>query len=283
VNIQQTLSKGYEALKENGIDSYVIDSQLLLSKVLKVDRLSIIVNRDREIEAGEVNEFLKLIDLRKEKMPIKYILGETEFMGLNLKVRPGVLIPRPDTEVLVEAVLDIIKENQFVKVCDVCCGSGAIGLTIGCLNEGTVVECYDISDIACEVTAENIKLLEIEDRVSVYQSDLLQEALNDEKKFDVIVSNPPYIREAVIPTLMDDVKNFEPYIALSGGEDGLEFYKKITDQSLKVLKKGGILAFEIGYDQKEEVSALLRQHGFVNIRTEADLAGHDRVVLGKLN
>ena len=283
MNIQQILAKGYETLKGSGIDSYVIDCQLLLSKVLKVDRLSIIINRDMIVEEGKVDEFLKLVDLRKEKMPVKYILGECEFMGLNFMVKPGVLIPRPDTEVLVEEVLSIIKENKYTKICDVCCGSGAIGVAIGSLEKSTEVECYDISDIACEVTSANIKALEVEERVKVFHSDLLQEALEKGKTFELIVSNPPYIRESVIPTLMEDVKTFEPYIALSGGEDGLEFYKKITEQSLSVLKNGGVLAFEIGHDQKEEVSAIMREYGFSGVRALSDLAGNDRVVIGELN
>jgi len=282
VNIQQLLNKGYEILKENNVDSYMIDCQLLLSKVLRVDRLSIIVNRDLIVEEDKMDEFLGLINLRKNKMPIKYILGNSEFMGIDFIVRPGVLIPRPDTEILVEEVLKLIEENKSTKICDVCCGSGAIGVSIGKLNESTKVECYDISDTACEVTDENIKALALQERVKVVHSDLLQEAILSKKIFEVIVSNPPYIREAVIPTLMEDVKNFEPYIALSGGRDGLEFYKRITAESIDTLIKGGILAFEIGHDQKEEVSGILHENGFSNIRCIKDLAGNDRVIVGIL-
>ena len=282
MNIQQLLNKGYEILKENNVDSYMIDCQLLLSKVLRVDRLSIIVNRDLIVEEDKIDEFLGLINLRKNKMPIKYILGNSEFMGIDFIVRPGVLIPRPDTEILVEEVLKLIEENKFTKICDVCCGSGAIGVSIGKLNESTKVECYDISDTACEVTDENIKALALQERVKVVHSDLLQEAILSKKIFEVIVSNPPYIREAVIPTLMEDVKNFEPYIALSGGRDGLEFYKRITAESIDTLIKGGILAFEIGHDQKEEVSGILHENGFSNIRCIKDLAGNDRVIVGIL-
>ena len=282
MNIQQLLTKGYEVLKENDVDSYMIDCQLLLSKVLKVDRLSIIVNRDLIVEEDRINEFLELINLRKNKMPIKYILGNSEFMGMNFIVRPGVLIPRPDTEILVEEVLRLITENKFTKTCDVCCGSGAIGVSIGKLNESAEVECYDISATACEVTEENIKALELQERVKVFYSDLLQKAIKNKKSFEVIVSNPPYIREEVIPTLMEDVRDFEPHLALSGGKDGLEFYKRITAESIDLLTKGGILAFEIGHDQKEEVSAILCENGFSNIRCIKDLAGNDRVVVGIL-
>lgn len=280
LNIGELLTEAYNILKTCDIDSYILDSQLLLQKVLEKDKLFIILNRDFQVDKEKQEEFLKLINLRKNKMPVKYILGECEFMGLSFNVREGVLIPRGDTEILVEEVIDRINKNDYREICDVCCGSGAIGLSIAKLVETTEVYCYDISDIACEVTRENIEKLKLEARAKVYKSDLLSEAISEGKVFDVVVSNPPYIKRDVIPELMKDVRDYEPYIALCGGEDGLDFYRKITEQSLQVLNHGGLLAFEIGYDQREAVEAILKDKGFIDINCSKDLAGLDRVIIG---
>jgi len=282
MNIGEILIESYGILKKVGIESYLLDSQLLLGKVLNVDKLFIMLNRDFNLNHQQEIEFLQLIQLRKSKMPIKYILGECEFMGMNLIVKPGVLIPRPDTEILVEEVIKHINEKGYTKVCDVCSGSGAIGIAIAEFIKNTEVTLYDISDIAIAVSKLNIDRFDLSSRVSEQRSDLLQSAIQQSKKFQVVVSNPPYIRKAVIPTLMEDVKKFEPYIALSGGEDGLDFYRRITKESLLVLEKGGLLAFEIGYDQREEVQAILLTSGFESIECIKDLSGNNRVIKGTL-
>lgn len=281
LNVGQLLTSGFQMLKEVGIESYKLDCQLLLAKVLKKDKLFIMLNRDFKVEREKIEEYFKLINLRKNKMPIKYILGECEFMGLNFNVREGVLIPRPDTEVLVECALKDIEENNYKHICDVCCGSGIIGVSIGKLTADTLVDCFDIMDMPLEVTKQNISLHHLEEKVKVYKSDLLKYAIENCRKYDMIVSNPPYIKENIIGTLMDDVKNYEPHVALSGGEDGLDFYRRIIDQSKLLLNKNGSIAFEIGYDQGEEVANLLRNNNFYNIECIKDLAGLDRVVKGQ--
>ncbi|GAB6149612.1 peptide chain release factor N(5)-glutamine methyltransferase [Clostridium novyi] len=283
MNIGEVLKYAYDILKKENIDTYMLDAQLLLQKVLKKDKLFIILNRNEILSKDEEEEFLKLINLRKDKMPVKYILGECEFMGLNFYVKEGVLIPRADTEILVEEVIKEIKENNYNRICDVCCGSGAIGVSIGKYMENSTVDCYDISDMAIEVTGKNIERFLLKDRLTVEKSDLLTVAIKQNKKFDVIVSNPPYIKEEVIPTLMEDVKDYEPYIALCGGIDGLDFYRKITVQSLEILENNGLLAFEIGYDQGEAVKELLIESGFTDVKVINDLAGLNRVVIGKIN
>ncbi|WP_411682531.1 peptide chain release factor N(5)-glutamine methyltransferase [Clostridium thailandense] len=282
LKVGELLKYGYEILKSEGIESYALDCDLLLGKVIKKDRLFLLLNREYELNNSEIDEFYRLISLRKNKMPIKYMLGECEFMGLSFYVKEGVLIPRPDTETLVECAIEEIKKNNFIHVCDVCCGSGIIGLTIAKLMDNVNIKSSDISDIACEVTKENIKRLNLSEKVEVIKSDLLDKFIKNQDKFDVVVSNPPYIRKEVIGTLMEDVKNFEPYEALCGGDDGLDFYRKITCQSLKVLNKGGVLLFEIGYDQMEDVSNILKEYGFSEIECIKDLAGKNRVIKGKL-
>lgn len=278
--IGKMLAIGYEELKSVGIESYLLDTQLLLAETLKKDRIYIITNRNMELKDSEIQAFLELISLRKTKKPIKYILQRCEFMGINLFVKEGVLIPRPDTEILVEEVIKEIQNKGYRKICDLCSGSGAIGLALASYLKEVKVEFYDISEEAELVSKENISRLNLAERVEFTRSDLLQRAIEKNKNFDVIVSNPPYIREADIPTLMEDVRDHEPYIALWGGEDGLDFYRKITEQSRSCLVKGGLLAFEIGHDQCEEIQRILGDNGFYDLRCIKDLSGYDRVVLG---
>lgn len=278
-NLGQVLNNGIEILKNAEVDNYRLDSQLLLGHVLKETKLYILTNRDVLISKEKEKEFLDLIEKRKEKMPIKYILGETEFMGLNFEVKEGVLIPRGDTEILVEEVLKLMDEEKSYEVCDLCSGSGAIGISLAHFRKNITVDEIDYFDIPEEVTKKNILKNNLEDRVSFIKSDLLKEVIGN-KKYDFLVSNPPYIRNEEVNKLMKDVKDYEPHTALDGGEDGLDFYKRIVEESKLVLKNYGIIAFEIGFDQREYVENLLKSNGFVDISSYQDLAGLDRVVIG---
>lgn len=280
MKIKELLNKGYKILKEEKIESYILDCQLILGKVLNLDRMSIIINGNLEVSEDKACEYFELIKKRKLRMPIKYITETAEFMGIDFYIKEGVLIPRPDTEILVEEVLKEINKRKLEKICDVCCGSGVIGLSIAKLLENTVVVCSDIDDTALEVTQKNIDNLSLKSRASAVKSDLLKFAIDENLYFDVVVSNPPYIKTDIIPTLMEDVKKYEPYIALCGGEDGLDFYRKITKESILTLKSGGVLAYEIGYDQAEAVSDILKQYNYTDIRVVKDLSGLDRVVIG---
>lgn len=280
MKINDLLIKGYKILKQENIESYMLDTQLLICSVLKVDRLYIIMNREKDIQKDLCDEFFKLIELRKEKMPIKYILGNCEFMGINFYLEQGVLIPRPETEILVEKAKEIIEKFKFKNICDLCCGSGIIGLSLAKLTKDISVNLYDISDIAIKVSTKNRNLLNLQDKVNIIKSDLLDEAINNKNEFDVIISNPPYIKNEVVKTLMEDVKNYEPHLALCGGKDGLDFYKKIIKESKYALRKGGYLLFEIGHDQKESIVNLMLSNGFYDIICLKDYSGFDRVVYG---
>lgn len=280
-NIGELLNIGNEILKKASIPSYILDTQLLLSKVLEVDKLYIITNRNLKVNPFNEKEFMKLINLRKGNMPIKYILGKTEFMGIDLNIKEGVLIPRPDTENLVEIVLEYIEKENYENVCDLCTGSGAIGISLAYHKGSINVHCIDISPISNEVVLENISKLGLSERVSFIKSDLLEIPIKEGYKYDVLVSNPPYIKTEDIDTLMEDVKSFEPHLALDGGEDGLIFYKIISRQSKGILNASGLIAFEIGKDQGIEVSEILKSFGYKNIKIIKDLSGLDRVVIGK--
>ena len=280
--IGELLIDGNKKLKEANIDTYILDTQLLLGKVLGKDKLYLITNKEEEVSKFKEREFYSLIEKRKNKMPISYILKTTEFMGLDLHVEEGVLIPRGDTEILVEETLKFMDEDKEYEVCDLCCGSGAIGISIAHFRENTKVDLIDYYDVPEKVTKRNIVKQKLSNRAKFIKSDLLNEVINQQKKYDILVSNPPYIKEEVIDTLMEDVKDYEPHTALSGGNDGLDFYRRIVDDSDKILKENGILAFEIGHDQGEEVSNLMIEKGYKNVRVVKDLAGLDRVVIGNI-
>lgn len=276
--VNELLKYGYNFLKNKRIYSYNLDTQLLLGKAIDKDRLFVLMNGNYKVTEEEAEEYYNYLKLRGEKMPVKYILGECEFMGINFMVKPGVLIPRPDTESLVEQALKEISKNKLHDICDLCCGTGAIGISLAKFMEHIDVTCCDISDIACEVTKQNIKRYDLDKKVNVIKSNLLDYFISNGIKFDMIVCNPPYIKEGLINDLMEDVKNYEPHEALDGGKDGLEFYRKIVKNSLNVLGKNGIIVFEIGYDQKRDVTKILMQFKFKNIICIKDLAGKDRVI-----
>ncbi|MBD7915808.1 peptide chain release factor N(5)-glutamine methyltransferase [Clostridium sp. Sa3CUN1] len=278
--IGELLDFGSKTLKEQGIDTYILDSQLLLCMVLGKDKIYIITNRNKSVSIKDEKEYIDLIEKRSKKMPVKYILGETEFMGLNFDVEEGVLIPRGDTEVLVEELLSIIKDDEELEVCDLCSGSGAIGISLATYKKNIKVDEIDNFSIPEKVTKSNISKHSLDNRVKFIKSNLLEELIKAGKKYDLIVSNPPYIKASEIGKLMDDVKLYEPHTALDGGEDGLVFYRRIIEESKIVLKEGGILAFEIGHDQGLDVRILMEEAGFKNVKLVKDLAGLDRVLLG---
>ena len=278
--IGELLIYGNQQLKEAEIDTYILDCQLLLTKVLNKDKIYLILNKDEEVSKLNENKFKQLIKKRKEKMPMAYILKDVEFMGLDFYVEEGVLIPRGDTEVLVEEVLKHIGENDDTSICDLCCGSGAIGISLAALRNNIKVDLVDLYPIPEKVTKKNIAKHNLEERTEFIKSDLLNKIIEDGKKYDILVSNPPYIADEVINDLMEDVRDYEPHTALAGGEEGMDFYNIIVSESHNVLKKNGILAFEIGYDQGEKVKVLMEEKGFKNVKVIQDLAGLDRVVIG---
>lgn len=256
-----------------------LDVETLLQKVLGVDRLYILLNLERVLSEDEEQLFNKFINERLNNRPIAYIVGNREFMGLDFFVKEGVLIPRPDTEVLVEEVIKLAKKKDAKNILDIGTGSGAITVSLAKYLENVKVTSVDISDIALEIGKRNAISNEVDDRINFVKSDLFTN-IDKETKFDIIVSNPPYIKRKVIETLDKQVKDYEPYNALEGGVDGLDFYRAITKQAKNYLKKGGILAYEVGHDQSEDVSKLMEMDGYTNIYTLKDLQQIDRVVIG---
>lgn len=280
MTITELLDEGTKILLDVDKENARLDATLLLGHIIGRDRLYILTHGEENINNNDKKKYLELIEKRKLKMPIKYILGSCEFMGLDFYVEEGVLIPRGDTEILVEEVLNHISDDEKLDVCDLCSGSGAIGISLAHYRKNINVDAIDYFEKPEEITIKNIKKHKLEDRMRFIKSDLLEAVIDEEKKYDIIVSNPPYIKEEEIRTLMDDVKRYEPHSALSGGEDGLIFYRRIVNESKILLNGKGILAFEIGHDQGDEVKALMEENNFNDVRVIKDLAEHDRVVIG---
>lgn len=259
-----------------------LDVEILLQKALgDVDRLYIHLNLEKVLSEEEDNLFLKLINERLNNRPIAYIVGNREFMGLDFYVQEGVLIPRPDTEILVEEVIEIGKNKDEIEILDIGTGSGAITVSLAKYLDNANLTSVDISEIALEVGKKNAISNNVDNKIEFIKSNLFTE-IDKDKKFDVIVSNPPYIRKKDVENLESQVKDFEPYTALEGGEDGLDFYRKITEQAKLYLKENGVLAYEVGHDQSEDVSKLMEINGYTNIYTKKDLQGIDRVVIGTI-
>jgi len=278
--IEELINTGTATLKENGIDTARLDAELLLGSVIEKDRVYLITHKEEEVSSEDTKKYFDLIEKRRNKMPVKYILNKCEFMGIDFYVEEGVLIPRGDTEILVDEVLKNIQEDEEKYICDLCSGSGAIGISLAHFRQNIKVDLIDNYPIPEKVSLINIKENNLENRVSFIKSDLLEKAMENKKSYDIIVSNPPYIEEEEIENLMDDVKKYEPHTALNGGIDGLDFYKKIIKQSQDVLKNNGILAFEIGYNQAEAVKLLMKESNFTDVKVIKDFASLDRVVIG---
>ena len=278
--IEELLNTGTTTLKENGIDTARLDAELLLGNVIEKNRVYLITHKEDEVSMEDTKKYFDLIEKRRNKMPVKYILNKCEFMGIDFYVEEGVLIPRGDTEILVDEVLKNIQEDEEKYICDLCSGSGAIGISLAHFRQNIKVDLIDNYPIPEKVSIINIKENNLENRVSFIKSDLLEKAIENKNSYDIIVSNPPYIEEKEIENLMDDVKKYEPHTALNGGIDGLDFYKKIIKQSQAVLKNNGILAFEIGYNQAEAVKLLMQESNFTHVKVIKDFASLDRVVIG---
>ncbi len=273
----------YSKELENISDTPRLDVEMLLKKALgDVDSMYIRMYLDKQLTEEQEKYFLEMIKERLNERPIAYIIGNREFMGLDFFVQEGVLIPRPDTETLVEEIINICNNRTGLNILDIGTGSGAITISLAKYLDKSHVISADISDIALEIASKNAISNNVDERIDFIKSDVFSNVPKEEK-FDLIVSNPPYIRKSDIDGLDRQVKDFEPYNALEGGEDGLDFYRKITKESKAFLKNKGILAYEVGHDQAQDVSQIMQENGFEGIYTKCDLQGFERVVIGFYN
>ncbi len=273
MNYKDSYDWGRRILEAAGIQEADWDARLLLETICGTDRNTLLVHGERPLSREEESKYQDWIQKRAQHIPLQHLTGEQEFMGLTFLVNEHVLIPRQDTEILVEEVMREMTDGS--RILDMCTGSGCILLSLlhysnDCLGTGA-----DLSREALAVARENARRLGIQ--ACFLCSDLFDKI---EDKYDIIVSNPPYIQTEVIGGLMDEVRLHEPLSALDGGEDGLVFYRKILEGCGKHLVRGGSLYFEIGYDQGEAVKGLMEKYGFSQVRVVKDFAGLDRVVSG---
>lgn len=275
---QDVLRWGEEKLQECAIADWKTDAWLLFEEVTGISRAMFFIKNKETMSESEKEQYESLIRRRMEHVPLQYITGRQEFMGLEFFVNEHVLIPRFDTEVLVLEVEKYLPERR--KVLDMCTGSGCIAISLAKRNPQLEVSAVDYSEDALAVAMKNGENLETS--IRWHHSDLFECLRQQEtiETYDIIVSNPPYIPSAVVDGLDEEVRDHEPRMALDGTEDGLEFYRRITKESVEFLAENGMLFYEIGHDQAEEVSAIMQAEGFKNIQVIKDLAGLDRVVYG---
>jgi release factor glutamine methyltransferase len=288
--IRRALVWTSDDFKGRGISSARLDAELLISRALGVDRVGLYTDLERPLQHSELSRIRELVIRRRKHEPVAYILGEKEFFGRLFDVTPDVLIPRPDTETVVDRILRVCEVNHAGRVLDLGTGSGAIAITVAAERPSVFVDASDISKEALTVAARNAKKHGVDERVDFYLGDLF-DALSEKLKFsgtlasrtpvsyDVIVSNPPYIADGQWESLSLDIREFEPQIALRGGIDGLDFYGRLCGPALDLLSSGGVLMLEVGQGQAPAVIGILQSDSrWGEITTHMDFAGIDRVV-----
>lgn len=288
--IYELLEEGKIILKNAGISEYEQDAYLLLEHVTGLDRMGYIASKYDLASEDVRDRYMSLIADRSKRIPLQHIIGYAYFYGLRFKVNDKVLIPRFDTENLVECALEIISELEMscsgkITLLDMCTGSGCIAISIKDSASDVIVSGVDISSEALLIAEENQKLIARDngwkDNISFIQSNLFEQ-VDDKERFDIIVSNPPYIDHKDIEQLEPEVRDYDPALALFAEDSGLDYYKKITSQANKYLNNGGYLLYEIGYNQADSVKAIMRDNGFLDIKIIQDLSGLDRVLVGHI-
>lgn len=280
MTISELIKKGMIELKNGNIEEPKLKARLLMQYVLNKSRQYVIVNDRQELDNIKEKQYLEEIKILKKGVPIEHITHQKEFMKLSFFVDKNVLIPRQDTEILVEEVINIAKKNNAKKILDLCTGSGAIAVSLAKYLPQAEITAIDISNEALKIAKKNAISNNVENQITFISSDMFTN-LNEEK-FDIIVSNPPYIKTNVIKNLDIQVQN-EPYIALDGGKDGLDFYKKIINESYQYLKYNGYLCLEIGFDQKIDVIELIENtESFTGTYSKKDLFDNDRIIVTRL-
>lgn len=279
ITVAEILERTTAYFQQKGLESPRLDAQLLIGHALKKSRLELYVNFDYPLNERELTVARDLVRRRAQHEPVAYILGEKEFAGRRFKVGPGVLVPRPDTEVLVEIVQRELSENASGRILEFGIGSGAIALTLAANNPALEVVATEISPVAAAIARENAQALDVSDRVQILQQ---ADFAGIEGPFQALVSNPPYISREEENTLAPDILRHEPHEALFAEEQGLQWYQFLASEAPRLLPPGGLIAVEIGHTQSEAVEGIFREAGLKAVASEKDYAGNDRVVIGRV-
>ena len=271
-------------LMESAIETARLDAEVLLAHVLHIERIQLHIYPEKEVDQDLGEQYKVLISRRQQQCPVAYLMGEQEFMGLPFQVTPDVLIPRPDTETLVEAVLQWVKEcrseEEELLMADIGTGSGAIAVSLAYYATAIQILATDLSPEALAVAKSNAVRNGVSDRIRFYAGDLLEPLQHQTASLDALISNPPYITEDEMKTLPVSVGEYEPSLALEGGKDGLDNYRRMLREGMCLLKPGALVAFEMGWQQGRMLKALMEAAGLENLRILQDLTGLDRVVMG---
>ena len=278
MNIEEILKKEINNLKQNNIENSTLKAKILLANILNVKKEYLLIHSEEQVKQEDKIKYENCIKELIKGKPLQYITNKQEFMGLNFYVDENVLIPQPDTEILVEKAIEIAETTQKNKILDMCTGSGCIAISLAKKINNAQITAVDISNSALNVANKNAINNNVENKIKFINSDMFN---NIEEKFDIIVSNPPYIETETINKLEIEVQN-EPHVALDGGIDGLKFYKIIANNAFKYLNENGYLLLEIGYNQQNSITQLLQDIGkYKNIETIKDLGGNYRVVIAR--
>ena len=275
-SLKGLLADGAKMLTQAGIDEAELDAGYILEYITGLNSARYFIHSEDIIEKDKAEEFFRLIERRSKRIPLSYVIGTRDFFGLTFKVDENVLIPEQETELLVE---EVIKHSEGKSVLDMCTGSGCIAISIALFGKPSKVAASDISEKALEVARENAKSLKAGE-ISFIQGDMFE---NVTDKFDIIVSNPPYIETGEIDELMPEVRDYIPRLALDGDIDGLKFYRIISKEAVKKLNKNGRIFYEIGYNQSRAVASILLENGFTDVKIMKDYSGLDRIVMAKLD
>lgn len=277
MNIASALKKAKEELKKAGVASYELDSLVLICYALSFSKEKVIFNPEIILDEKQLEDFFALIARRKNGEPVSHLIGKREFYGVDFVVNKNVLDPRPDSESLIELVLEFAKKDDELQLLELGVGSGCLVISLLLLFKNSTAIGVDISNLALEVAAENALKNQVAPRLNLQKSDLFS-ALNAGQKFDIIISNPPYIPTHQIADLQIEVRDFEPILALDGGVDGMDFYRKIAKDAARFLKNNGLVFLEIGINQKAEIAEIFRENNFELIAAKDDLAGIARAL-----
>lgn len=282
ITVLESIKLSTQYLHEKGIDSPRVNAELLLADILKCKRLDLYLLFDRPLTELELNQYREYLKRRGNFEPLQYILGKVEFFGLEIIVNDSVLIPRPETELLVEKIINDYKSNLNLTILDIGCGSGNISIALAVNLKSARIFTTDVKISSLEVAKENARLHRVEKKINFINHNILEQGLDEFEKFDIVVSNPPYVSKENYSTLQKEVKDFEPITAVTDGNDGLTFFKAICEKTVNKFKPNGKLYFEIAEGQMDDVQKIMKHYNFVNISTVKDYQNIHRIVYGEM-
>ena len=281
LTVLEAIKLSTEYLEKKGIESPRTNAELLLAGILNCKRLDLYLSYDRPLDEDEKQNYRTFISKRGNFEPLQYILGQTEFFGLNFIVNPSVLIPRPETEILVETIINENKHEQNITILDIGTGSGNIPVSLAKNITGLSITSIDISEEALKTALQNAELNSVSDKISFIKQNIFDTEVYNLGEFDIIVSNPPYVEKDEMKNLQKEIINYEPHNAVTDGGDGYKYYKRIAEVSSKLLKPKGKIYFELGIGQSEKVTNILKEHNFANVKNIKDYQNINRVISGE--